>query len=103
MSVYETEEYKNKTDENMNIVHETIPSFIKEFNKWEDLEELNSNLLRGIYAYGFDNPSMIQQKSILSLFERKDIIAQAQSGTGKTGAFSVGVLQNIDTSDNITE
>ena len=100
MSVYETEEYKNKTDENMNIVHETIPSLIKEFNKWEDLEELNSNLLRGIYAYGFDNPSMIQQKSILSLFERKDIIAQAQSGTGKTGAFSVGVLQNIDTSVN---
>jgi len=41
---------------------------------------------------------MIQQKSILSFFDRKDMIAQAQSGTGKTGAFSVGVLQNIDTS-----
>lgn len=100
MSVYETEEYKNRTNENMNIVNETIPLLIKEFNKWEDVEELDSNLLRGIYAYGFDNPSMIQQKSILSLFERKDIVAQAQSGTGKTGAFSVGVLQNIDTSVN---
>jgi len=71
---------------------------IKEFNKWEDVEQLDPNLLRGIYAYGFDNPSIIQQKSILSLFDRKDMIAQAQSGTGKTGAFSVGVLQNIDTS-----
>ena len=70
----------------------------KEFAKWEDLEDLNPELLRGIYAYGFDNPSIIQQKSILSLFDKKDIIAQAQSGTGKTGAFSVGVLQNIDTS-----
>ena len=70
----------------------------KEFAKWEDLEVLNPELLRGIYAYGFDKPSTIQQKSILSLFDKKDIIAQAQSGTGKTGAFSVGVLQNIDTS-----
>lgn len=70
----------------------------KEFAKWEDLEDLNPELLRGIYAYGFDNPSIIQQKSILSLFDKKDIIAQAQSGTGKTGAFSVGVLQNVDTS-----
>jgi len=75
------------------------PSYsIKEFNKWEDLEELDPNLLRGIYGYGFDKPSIIQQKSILSLFDKKDMIAQAQSGTGKTGAFSVGVLQNIDTS-----
>jgi translation initiation factor 4A len=71
---------------------------IKEFNKWEDVEQLDPNLLRGIYGYGFDNPSIIQQRSILSLFDRKDMIAQAQSGTGKTGAFSVGVLQNIDTS-----
>jgi translation initiation factor 4A len=98
MSVYETEENKIKPDENMNIVHETSSSVINEFNKWEDLEHLDPNLLRGIYAYGFDNPSVIQQKSILSFFERKDMIAQAQSGTGKTGAFSVGVLQNIDTS-----
>ena len=72
----------------------------KEFAKWEDLEHLNPGLLRGIYAHGFDKPSIIQQKSILSLFDKKDIIAQAQSGTGKTGAFSVGVLQNIDASVN---
>ena len=99
MSVYEREEEQNI---NINKSHEDIGASevitTKEFNKWEDLEHLDANLLRGIYAYGFDNPSMIQQKSILSFFERKDMIAQAQSGTGKTGAFSVGVLQNIDTS-----
>jgi superfamily II DNA/RNA helicase len=72
----------------------------KEFSKWEDLENFSPELLRGIYAYGFDKPSIIQQKSILSIFDKKDIIAQAQSGTGKTGAFTVGVLQNIDTSVN---
>jgi translation initiation factor 4A len=94
MSVYKTEE-QNK---NMTNGGDDSTSITREFNKWEDLEHLDSHLLRGIYAYGFDNPSMIQQKSILSFFDRKDMIAQAQSGTGKTGAFSVGVLQNIDTS-----
>jgi translation initiation factor 4A len=101
MSVYETaEEYKNNTNKIMTVDESSSSYVIKEFNKWEDIEELDSNLLRGIYAYGFDNPSIIQQKSILSLFNHKDIIAQAQSGTGKTGAFSVGVLQNINTSVN---
>jgi len=101
MSVYETEteqQTNNRNENNDDVSEVSSSSSIKEFSKWEDLEELDSNLLRGIYAYGFDKPSTIQQKSILSLFEKKDIIAQAQSGTGKTGAFSVGVLQNIDTS-----
>lgn len=75
---------------------EVIEYIPKDFNKWEDLECINQDLLRGIYAYGFDNPSIIQQKAILSIFDKKDMIAQAQSGTGKTGAFAVGVLQNID-------
>ena len=101
MSVYETEEEQNKNRTNESNIGgggDDSMSVTKEFNKWEDLEHLDANLLRGIYAYGFDNPSVIQQKSILSFFDRKDMIAQAQSGTGKTGAFSVGVLQNIDTS-----
>jgi len=94
MSVYEKEEEKYNGDQGEALTS----SQVKEFSKWEDVEELDSNLLRGIYAYGFDNPSTIQQKSILSFFEKKDMIAQAQSGTGKTGAFSVGVLQNVDLS-----
>ena len=69
------------------------PSYI--INSWDDLD-LNHNILRGIYAYGFEKPSPIQQKAIKPIICGKDIIAQAQSGTGKTGAFSVGVLQNID-------
>jgi len=94
MSVYEKEEEKYNGDQGEALTS----SQVKEFSKWEDVEELDSNLLRGIYAYGFDNPSTIQQKSILSFFEKKDMVAQAQSGTGKTGAFSVGVLQNVDLS-----
>jgi superfamily II DNA/RNA helicase len=67
----------------------------KEFSSWEDLDT-EISILRGIYAYGFENPSPIQKKSILPMIAGKDIIAQAQSGTGKTGAFTVGTLCSID-------
>lgn len=63
-------------------------------------EELNikENVLRGVYAHGFEKPSAIQTQSIPIIISGKDIIAQAQSGTGKTGAFSIGTLCNIDES-----
>lgn len=63
-----------------------------------DNMKLREELLRGIYAYGFEKPSAIQQRAIKPLCERRDIIAQAQSGTGKTATFSVGILQQIDVS-----
>ena len=64
-------------------------------NNFDDLD-INDNLLRGIYAYGFEKPSNIQNKAIPIINTGKDLIAQSQSGTGKTGAFSIGVLNNID-------
>jgi translation initiation factor 4A len=60
-----------------------------------DYMELSDELLRGIYAYGFEKPSPIQQKSIVSVAKGVDVIGQAQSGTGKTGAFTIGMLQRI--------
>jgi superfamily II DNA/RNA helicase len=75
---------------------------IKEIDSWDDLN-CNSNLLRGIYAYGFERPSPIQKKGILPMFEKRDIIAQAQSGTGKTGCFTIGTLQLIDIAENTTQ
>ena len=68
---------------------------IKTINTWDDFE-LKDGLLRGIYAYGFENPSEIQKKAILPIISGNDTIAQAQSGTGKTGAFSISTLQRID-------
>ena len=59
----------------------------------------NENILRSIFAYGFDKPSPIQGKAIPILSQGKDLIAQAQSGTGKTAAFSIGALTRIDFSD----
>lgn len=70
-------------------------SNIKNVEKWDEME-LKEDLLRGIYSYGFDNPSEIQQKAIMPIIERRDVIAQAQSGCGKTGSFTIGALQVVD-------
>lgn len=61
-----------------------------------DAMNLPENLLRGIYGYGFEKPSVVQQRAIVPLGKGLDVIAQSQSGTGKTGAFSIGLLQRID-------
>ena len=63
-----------------------------------DNMELKPELLRGIYAYGFERPSAIQQRAILPVVKAHDVIAQAQSGTGKTATFAVSILQSIDLS-----
>merc|ERR1719440_218510 len=58
--------------------------------------KLKDELLRGIYAYGFEKPSYIQQRGIIPVVRGHDTIAQAQSGTGKTATFSIASLQKID-------
>lgn len=76
-----------------------------EFETSEDVEVvptfnsmgLREELLRGIYAYGFEKPSAIQQRSIQPIVKGRDVIAQAQSGTGKTATFSISILQALDT------
>ena len=106
----ETPEYVS-VDANQNSVVETphttdqdTSAPPKEFDKWEDLEGiLNEDIMRGVYSYGFDSPSLIQRKALLTMFDRRDIIAQAQSGTGKTGVFTIGVLQNINPELNKTQ
>ncbi|GAA5862267.1 hypothetical protein JCM3774_004842 [Rhodotorula dairenensis] len=64
---------------------------------------LKEDLLRGIYAYGFEKPSAIQQRAILPVIKGRDVIAQAQSGTGKTATFSISMLQSIDSSVRDTQ
>lgn len=61
-----------------------------------DEMDLNQKLLRGIYAYGFEKPSAIQQRAIIPCISKRDVIAQAQSGTGKTATFSIAILQQIN-------
>ncbi len=90
----------NNNDEITDIViesnwNESINSF--------DLMDLKEDLLRGIYAYGFEKPSEIQQLAIKPIIIGKDIIGQARSGTGKTGTFGIGILEKIDEKLNITQ
>jgi superfamily II DNA/RNA helicase len=59
--------------------------------------KLKEDLLKGIYAYGFEKPSAIQARAIMPMKEGRDVIAQSQSGTGKTATLSIASLQLIDT------
>jgi translation initiation factor 4A len=61
-----------------------------------DAMDLPEELLRGIYGYGFEKPSAIQQRAIKPTILGKDLIAQAQSGTGKTATFAIGTLARLD-------
>jgi translation initiation factor 4A len=72
------------------------------FESWDDVN-MSMKLLRGIYSYGFEKPSAIQKQSVLPFKNGRDVIAQAQSGTGKTGAFTVGVLSRVDAKKNQTQ
>jgi translation initiation factor 4A len=58
--------------------------------------DLPENLLRGVYAYGFEKPSAIQSVAIMPLVRGRDVLGQAQSGTGKTGTFAIGLLSRIN-------
>ncbi|KAJ3722022.1 DEAD-domain-containing protein [Lentinula raphanica] len=84
------------TVKNVDNVNQTIESNWDEVVDNFDDMNLNPKLLRGIYAYGFERPSAIQQRAIVPVMKEHDVIAQAQSGTGKTATFSVSILQRID-------
>jgi ATP-dependent RNA helicase len=74
---------------------QVVPSF--------DRMKLKEELLRGIYGYGFERPSAIQQRAIIPIVSGRDVIAQSQSGTGKTATFAISMLQVIDTQQRETQ
>merc|ERR1712142_230507 len=77
-------------------------NYHKVVSTFDDMD-LKEPLLRGIYAYGFEKPSAIQQRAIMPCIEGHDVIAQAQSRTGKTATFSISILQRIDTKLSSTQ
>ena len=89
------EEVKASVDNKEDEEDEVGENWTDEVGSFDDMC-LKEDLLRGIYAFGFKDPSIIQKKGIMPLVQGRDTIAQAQSGTGKTGTFSIGMLQNID-------
>jgi translation initiation factor 4A len=76
-------------------VRTTLPDSYPEKMDFNDLD-LSSNVLRGIFAYGFEKPSEIQGQAIYPMIQGRDLIAQAKSGTGKTGAFVIGSIARME-------
>jgi translation initiation factor 4A len=74
-----------------------------EISNFDELENIDHNILRGIFGYGFEKPSPIQKKAIKPIIAGRDIIAQAQSGTGKTATFSIGALARLNLKDDNTQ
>lgn len=97
MNIRTSNEREDRLNENLNENKEFEP-----VNNWDDYN-LKEDLLRGIFAYGFENPSQIQKTAIMPIIEKYDIIAQAPSGTGKTGAFTIGSLERVDLKSNTTQ
>jgi translation initiation factor 4A len=85
-----------KVDENVE-EKETDQSIAKiNYDSFDSMDFLNFDLLKGIFDYGFKSPSRIQNIAIKEIFDGFDIIAQSQSGTGKTGAFTIGSLSILN-------
>ena len=98
MSVEKTnDKLINKQDDESPILDNETPITI--YNSWDDME-LNPLLLRSIYSHGFEKPSTIQSQGISPIISGRDIIAQAQSGTGKTGCFTIGALSRVNLAEN---
>lgn len=81
---------------NPEMSQQPIQDELKMYDSFDDMG-LHDNLIRGIYSYGFETPSKIQQLAIVPMSKHTDILAQSQSGTGKTGAFTIGSLSVVDT------
>ena len=71
------------------------PDDVTIYGSFDDMG-IRDDLLRGVYAVGFERPSEIQKRGIVPIIQGRDLLAQAQSGTGKTGTFSIGSMCRID-------
>jgi translation initiation factor 4A len=76
---------------------DTVQADPKIYESFDEMG-LSDEIIRGIYSYGFETPSKIQQVAIVPMSKNNDILAQSQSGTGKTGAFTIGALSVLDSS-----
>eukprot|EP01062_Namystynia_karyoxenos_P013236 TRINITY_DN1476_c1_g1_i1.p1 TRINITY_DN1476_c1_g1~~TRINITY_DN1476_c1_g1_i1.p1 ORF type:complete len:404 (+),score=192.37 TRINITY_DN1476_c1_g1_i1:88-1299(+) len=81
-------------DEDGKMVFETS-SGVQVTESFDDMK-LKDELLRGLHAYGFERPSAIQQRGLIPFIRGRDLIAQSQSGTGKTSMLCLGVLHTVD-------
>jgi translation initiation factor 4A len=78
------------------------PVEVETAESFDDMD-LSDNLLRGIYSYGFERPSLIQQRSIQAMVTGRHLVGQACAGSGKTAAYATAALQRIDFDAQVTQ
>lgn len=91
--------HSQMTERTEDLVKDLVANVEEEYPTFESMN-LKEQLLRGVYGYDFHQPSAIQRKAIVPIIKGRDTIVQAQSGTGKTGAFSIGLLQRLQPRTN---
>lgn len=99
------EEYlkiNEENDKNNEIFENYVCSHkLKYYDTFDDEElNINDNILKGIFSYGFERPSPIQRLAIKPLKDGRDIVIQSHSGTGKTATFLIGLLSQIEAENN---
>ena len=87
-----SQENSQSTDENVNQSNATFAEL-----------GINKLVLKAVEESGYETPSAIQAETIPHLLEGKDLIGQAQTGTGKTAAFSLPLLSRLDLSSKDTQ
>ena len=85
----------NNTNTEPNLSETTNSTEFPEIQNFDDLD-IPEELLRGVYGHGFEEPSVIQKKAIRPVKSGRDLIAQSQSGTGKTA-----YIQNVINTNTI--
>lgn len=63
---------------------------------FKDIKEINENVQKSLEEMGFDKATPIQKETFQAAFAGKDVIGQAQTGTGKTGAFGIPIVNMIN-------
>ena len=96
---------KEKEEKEENEINNSPSKTREEFQEkksWDDYD-IPLDLLRGVYAYGFEKPSPIQSRAIEPIVKGRDVIGQSQSGCGKTGAFSISALALLNMELNTSQ
>lgn len=94
---YQKEKHEfDQENENFEGVKKDVTDLPETIDSFDDMKFLSDELYRGIHEYGFKKPSQIQAKTIHIINNGCDLIAQSQSGSGKTGAFAIGALSRVE-------
>lgn len=89
-------------DQELRIIQSNSNSHLAAAKTFDELN-LPNHLLQAVYAMGFDRPSVIQEAALPRILAGRNVMGQAQSGSGKTAAFCLGMLNGLDLARDETQ